>query len=51
MISSKEIKDHLKYLQRLKNDLKYGYKTPLRKRDRIKPNDNIHNRIRDNGSK
>jgi len=50
MISSKEIHDHLKYLKKLKYDLKHGYKTPLRKRDRLH-NDNIHNRIRDNGSK
>ena len=45
------ISDHLKYLRQLKYDLKHDRKTPLRKRDRIKPNDNIHNRIRDNGSK
>ena len=35
MISSKEIKDHLKYLKRLKHDLMKGRKTPLRKRDRL----------------
>lgn len=30
------LKNHLKYLKKLKYDLKHGYKTPLRKRDRIK---------------
>mgnify|MGYP004363355305 CR=1 FL=1 len=35
MISSKEIKDHLKYLKRLKRDLVHGRKTPLRKRDKL----------------
>ncbi len=44
------LSDHLKYLKQLKHDLKHGYKTPLRKRDRL-THDNIHNRIRDNGSK
>jgi len=27
---------HIKYLQQLKKDLKYSYKTPLRKKDKIK---------------
>jgi|MDTA01.1.fsa_nt_gb hypothetical protein len=44
------LSDHLKYLKQLKYDLKHDYKTPLRKRDRL-THDNIHNRIRDNGSK
>ncbi len=30
------ISDHIKYLQKLKHDLKYDRKTPLRKKDKIK---------------
>ena len=35
MISKKEIRDHLKYLKKLKHDLANGRKTPLRKRDKL----------------
>tara|TARA_B100000519_G_C14034019_1_gene339462 strand:+ start:319 stop:477 length:159 start_codon:yes stop_codon:yes gene_type:complete len=32
------LKKHLKYLDKLKKDLKYGKGTPMRKKDRIKRN-------------
>ena len=31
-----DTRKHIKYLQQLKKDLKYSYKTPLRKKDKIK---------------
>ena len=36
MIKGLSISDHIKYLQKLKHDLKYDRKTPLRKKDKIK---------------
>ena len=36
MIKGLSISDHIKYLQKLKYNLKHDRKTPLRKRDKIK---------------
>ena len=35
MISKKEIREHLKYLKKLKHELANGRKTPMRKRDKL----------------